>query len=440
MASIFCQPEGLKEERECPCLTKKRTNSLLVQHQASVYLIKKITRLRVIFFYGISFLFLTRKSKLACMTKKLNLLLIAFLLLSLNGCSPWMRPKRDTEVFLEGQQHIVIMHPTVGNLKTLLHLTENGIFPLGDNYRIVGIYHQSASYDYGQSLEFIKKQRLDNIALLGLATKLSPGRLYQENELTIAFEEIFRQSEGIIFFGGPDIPPALYHQPTSLLTVITDPHRHYLELSLLFHLLGGSQNEDYKALLEENPDYPVLGICLGMQSMNVASGGTLIQDIPSQVYGRTNIEDLVSMEANLQHRNNYNHLQLDRSIERYSFHQIMTQPGSHLARIAEDPSLNPYVLSSHHQAVLQLGKDFQPTAWCMGKQIVEAIEHTRYPHVIGVQFHPEVTALYQPDQKLSFLPGEAPQHSFLDLYPGSKGENFHRNFWSYIAGMYHGMN
>lgn len=370
------------------------------------------------------------------MTKKLNLLLLTFLLLTVAGCSPWMRPGKDTEVFVQGQQHIVMMHPTVSNLKTLLHLTQQGIFPLADNYRIVGVYHQEASYDYGQSLEFIKKQRLDNIALLGLATRLSPRRLYQENELTIAFEEIFNQSEGMIFFGGPDIPPALYGQPTSLLTRITDPHRHYLELSMLFHLLGGSQNESYKAFLEERPDYPILGICLGMQSINVATGGTLIQDIPSQVYGRTNIEDLVTMDGNLQHRNNYTPLQLDPDIERYSFHQIMTEPGSHLARIAEDHTLTPYVLSSHHQAVLQLGKDIKPTAWCMSKRIVESIEHTRFPNVIGVQFHPEVTALYQAERKLTFVPGEPATHSFLDLYPGSKGENFHRNFWSYVAGMF----
>jgi hypothetical protein len=62
--------------------------------------------------------------------------------------------------------------------------------------------------------------------------------------------------------------------------VITDPHRHYLELSFLFHLLGGFQDESFLPLLEERPEYPVLGICLGMQSMNVATGGDMIRIFP----------------------------------------------------------------------------------------------------------------------------------------------------------------
>ncbi len=56
----------------------------------------------------------------------------------------------------------------------------------------------------------------------------------------------------------------------------TDPGRHFFEVSFLFHLLGGSRNESFKPLLDENPGYMVTGFCLGMQSMNVATGGILI--------------------------------------------------------------------------------------------------------------------------------------------------------------------
>ncbi len=69
----------------------------------------------------------------------------------------------------------------------------------------------------------------------------------------------------------------------SLLTRLTDPYRHYFEASFLFHLLGGSQNIDYTPFLEVNKEYTVYAICLGIQTMNIAAGGTMTQDIPSEL-------------------------------------------------------------------------------------------------------------------------------------------------------------
>ena len=54
---------------------------------------------------------------------------------------------------------------------------------------------------------------------------------------------------------------------------IEDPVRHYFEVSAIFHLLGGSQDPAFQGLLEGRPDFPVLGICLGCQSLNVGTGG-----------------------------------------------------------------------------------------------------------------------------------------------------------------------
>src|SRR5690606_40614006 len=69
------------------------------------------------------------------------------------------------------------------------------------------------------------------------------------------------------------IPPGVYGEENTL-SVITDPQRHYFETTFLFQLLGGFWNEDFKPFLNEKPKYMVTGFCLGMQTMNVATGGT----------------------------------------------------------------------------------------------------------------------------------------------------------------------
>lgn len=67
------------------------------------------------------------------------------------------------------------------------------------------------------------------------------------------------------FFCGPDIPPAIYGEEQNPLTKVYDPYHHYFEASFIFHLLGGSQNRNYVALLNQKPNYLVHGICLGMK-------------------------------------------------------------------------------------------------------------------------------------------------------------------------------
>ena len=342
---------------------------------------------------------------------------------------------QQTEIFSEEGKHIVLMHPTVFNLERFIFLTENNIFPLPEGYRAVGVYHESAAYDYELSHNFIRNNNIENIALLGLQPTLAPDNLFGENPLTSQFGQIFEKSEGVIFFGGPDIPPALYGKPTSLLTVITDPHRHYLELSFLFHLLGGFQDEGFTPLLEEKPDFSILGICLGMQTMNVATGGTMYQDIPTELYDTHTVEDVLAKSADNQHRNYHIHFRTDPDIEPYTFHRIRLEPGSIAETIAGNSNLTPYVYSSHHQALKKMGKGWRVTSHSMDGKIAEAIEHEKYPNVYGVQYHPEVIKLYQ-DEPLNFIPGQTDGSSFFEGYPGEKGKDFHLNFWSYFAGTF----
>lgn len=362
--------------------------------------------------------------------------LIAIALLAAVSCVPASQEEKAEEIFREGQNHLLVMHPTIQNLERMQFLTNEGIFPLGEDYRIVGVYHSDASYNYSRSAEFIAEEELGNMALYRIDQPVDPDQLFSINALTPFFQDLFEQSDGVFFLGGPDIPPAVYGEEFNLLTVVTDPVRHYLESSFLFHLLGGDQDPDYTPLLVDNPDYPILGICLGMQTMNVATGGTLIQDIPTEIYNAYTVEDVIALDPDNQHRNYYSYYRLDRNVSTPSYHRIMAVPESHMGVIAGDPDLQPYVLSSHHQAIGDMGSGFIATAWSSDEQVVEAIEHIHFPHVLGIQFHPEVPYLYNPDHQIVITPGEEGQ-SFLEKYPGSKGEDFHRAFWVHVAGMFH---
>ncbi len=357
------------------------------------------------------------------------------LLLGLISCRPHMPSEKDDLLFHDGKNHLLMMHPTVQNIERIIFLTGTGVFPLPDNYRIIGVYHQDAGYDYNRSSEFILQEGYSDIALYGVDHPLDIHYLYRENALTGVFGELFDRSDGVIFPGGPDIPPAAYGEEHHLLTVVTDPYRHYLELSFLFHLIGGSQDTTFVPLLEDDPTYAILGICLGLQTMNVASGGSLIQDIPTAVYGAYTVEAVVSLDPEKQHRNYYSYYRLDPEVSTPTYHRIAIATPSHMAVIAGDTAIQPYVLSSHHQAIRNMGRGFRATAWSTDGKIVEAIEHKKYPNVIGIQFHPEVPYLYNPDHVLTFHPDAKGNKSYLDLYPGSLGEDFHRSFWVHFAGM-----
>jgi putative glutamine amidotransferase len=113
---------------------------------------------------------------------------------------------------------------------------------------------------------------------------------------------------------------------------------------------------------------PVLGICFGMQSLNVARGGSLIQDLSSQ------------MPEAIKHDQG-------QTINRPS-HHIKIEPSSMLAELAGGETAR--VNSSHHQAVNSVGRDLQVIARAPDG-VIEAIVDTRADRfTLGVQWHPEI--------------------------------------------------
>ena len=157
---------------------------------------------------------------------------------------------------------------------------------------------------------------------------------------------------GLLLPGGGDMEPWRYGQ-TNTASRNLEPERDALELDLL---------ERFTVLRK-----PVLGICRGMQSINVFFGGTLVQDIP----GHTQIDGVDRM------------------------HPVRSAPG-----VFDAERVN----SAHHQAVDALGYGLRAEQWA-ADGVIEAFRHTRLP-VWGVQWHPE--RLPGPD-------GERVFRAFLEL-------------------------
>ena len=325
------------------------------------------------------------------------------------------------------------MHPTVNNIKTFNNLVSNKIFPLSVDYKMIGVYHSLEEYNYSNTEEYLKEEGINNVKLVKIDAELNPNNIYKNNSCTEEFKKLVDGSNGAIFFGGPDIPPVCYGEQTNLLTVITDPYRHYMELSFLFHMLGGNQDTTYIPLLKNRPNYPILGICLGMQSINVATGGTLYQDIPTQLYHQTSVEEILKLQPNQQHRNYQVDYSLDTSVTYYYYHQIAIEKGSLLSTYITSDTIHPYVWSSHHQCIKELGLGLKISAKSMDGKIVESIVHSKYPNLLGVQFHPEKKEIYNPNDKIRIIPLKPAEFSYLDLYSGDKGENLQRNIWKKFA-------
>jgi putative glutamine amidotransferase len=164
--------------------------------------------------------------------------------------------------------------------------------------------------------------------------------------------ELVEELDGIVLAGGEDCDPAAYGEerhPT--VDPVMDPRRQSNDLGL--------------ARIARERGVPTLGICLGMQVMNVAAGGTLVQDIASAI--DTEIEHASEPE--------------DRGR-----HDVIVEGGTKLGEILRERELN--VNSSHHQAVGRVGEGLRVTAHAPDG-IIEGLEDPRHPFYVGVQWHPE---------------------------------------------------
>ncbi len=163
---------------------------------------------------------------------------------------------------------------------------------------------------------------------------------------------------GLILAGGRDVDPNYYHEPPHPKLREVEPLRDSIELQTI-----------EKALKR---DMPILGICRGIQTINVAAGGTLFQDISSFV--STDIEHSNPWEIALDPRNAQAH------------HSIEIHPSSRLFKIVGEKSV--IVNSYHHQSVKDVAPGFKVVARAPDG-IVEGIESLHHSFVLGIQCHIE---------------------------------------------------
>ena len=177
--------------------------------------------------------------------------------------------------------------------------------------------------------------------------------------------EVVEGLDGILLPGcDSDVDPHLYGE---------EPH------PKLGSVVPEKDKTDLMVLAEaERLKLPVMAICYGMQSLNVSRGGSLIQDIESQVE---------------------NHIKHDQGVPRdRNSHGIEIEEGSLLSELppflASNGTLR--VNSHHHQAVKEVGENLRATAWAKDG-IIEGIEDKREDRfVLGVQWHPELAWLTDP--------------------------------------------
>jgi putative glutamine amidotransferase len=347
-------------------------------------------------------------------------------------------PERFFDTASETHQNVrlTIFYPSVGTVKALLALKEQGLLP-SENIEVVGVYHAKEKTNYKESQKFIRDKNIAWVKFHEVSAEIGLSDLYKPNAGSKEFEEIFRKSDGMIFFGGPDIPPAAYKQNTNLLTIIEDPDRHYLELSFIFHLLGRSQNDTFKGFLESRPTFPVLGICLGSQSLSVGTGGTLVQDVWEDTYGKKFVEDIIALGQPNWHKNPWRLLNPnDKKLLGSMLHPIkLADKSKFCTELGFRPGDEPYIMSSHHQAAGQPGKGFKVAATSLDGKVIEAIEHTRFPNVLGTQFHPEFPILWDTEPNYKFTPQDKDLFSingYLKAHPPSI--EFHKKLWQWFFG------
>lgn len=336
------------------------------------------------------------------------------------------------EDYKTGEKYILLANPTTTNLETVNFLLNKGLLKVNlQKVHFVGVYYKNQNYDFEETRQFIEKNRFSHFKLHEFRGDLDETQLFENNSLSEELKLAFENSVGIIFFGGPDIPPAVYGEENTL-SVVTDPGRHYFETTFLFHLLGSYRNESFKPFLEENPQYVVTGFCLGLQTMNVATGGTLIQDIPAEIYDAETAEETLQTARENLHCNYWQNISDDPQLMGINFHAIrFTEHPFFPRKVKIRENSAPLTYSSHHQAVEQPGKGMEVTALSPDGKIVEGLAHSIYPNVFAVQFHPEVPALYENRGKRKFHPDDQPRtyHEII----GKNGLKFHKKYWNFIS-------
>ena len=178
-------------------------------------------------------------------------------------------------------------------------------------------------------------------------------------------EQVLGQLDGLVISGGGDIDPAVYDGGQHEAVYMVNSVRDEFELAAAEWALS-------------RDSLPVLGICRGMQVLNIALGGDLELHIPD-VFGDKVAHRLPPREP--------------------THHPVRLEPGSVLEEIYGQTEFP--VCSWHHQCVRTLGRGLVPVAWA-SDGVVEGIFCESRPWVVGIQWHPEMQVVDDPLQRKLF--------------------------------------
>ena len=228
--------------------------------------------------------------------------------------------------------------------------------------KIIGVIsdyslNQNNQHNYSSHpIHIIREQYINNLSNVcsnyNVVFILIPVDLKQINKYT-------QLVDGVIFTGGADVDSKYYNQPKHPTNSEDSPKRTEFEIKFL------------KNLLKEKK--PILSICRGMQLINIALGGDLIQDISSYIKTEINHKSVKNGQGYLN-----------------KVHTVETKENSLLRKITNKKEF--WVNSNHHQAIGKLGKNLVVSAISPKDNIIEAIEINDYPNFfLGVQWHPEFT-------------------------------------------------
>lgn len=173
--------------------------------------------------------------------------------------------------------------------------------------------------------------------------------------------------DAFLFTGGPDVHPFYYGEETHIKSGNVCPRRDVMELKLL------------ELVMERQK--PVLGICRGIQILNIGLGGDIYQDIPSQFEEKFPIAHTQPFAYDI------------------PAHKVIVQAGTKLSEIIGG-GCELDVNSMHHQAIRRLAPGLVASGYT-AEQLIEAMEKPDYPFLLGVQWHPEY--LWEKDPKAAAL-------------------------------------
>ena len=180
----------------------------------------------------------------------------------------------------------------------------------------------------------------------GIALMLPP-----DSAAATAPDEALDRLDALLLAGGVDLDPASHGAAPHPESAPTDPERDRFELALATRALERG--------------LPLLGICRGMQALNVAAGGTLVQHLPDAI-GHDGHRPTPGLFAE---------------------HEVSLRPGSLAARAAGAERLT--VKTHHHQGVDAIGTGLEASGWSVGDEVVESIEGPGPGFALGVLWHPE---------------------------------------------------